>query len=103
MRNSLSKHYLDTSKIPNLVLVGLKDWIDFSTKEKKGITAQLMFQENNESVIISVKLLDKSVSDYEKYLNKSIKLENLWVVPWVRNNSNWINYSYQSDNIKGVN
>lgn len=103
MKKNFKKHYLDVSKIAKeFTVLDIKEWVDYNTKQPKGVTFQVFFSDEEESYLIPIKVLGKTLEECEKYKNNNIQFKNMFVVPWVKNGSTFVNYSYQADDIVGV-
>lgn len=103
MINKLNKHYIDTDKITQFFAVlDIKEWKDYNTGEVKGVVFQVFFRNDEESFLLPVKILGKTVEECKKFNNKNVKFKNMFVVPWVKRGSSFVNYSYQADDVIGA-
>lgn len=103
MLKRLSKHYLDMSKVTQyFTVLEIREWLDYTTKQPKGVVFEVFIRDGEEGVLLSVKIANKTLAECEKFKSKNVNFTNMFVVPWVQNGSTFVNFSYQADDIVGV-
>lgn len=96
MKNNLDRFVLDNSFLPDkFLVVGVKDWLDFNTKEPKGVSIEVLFRQE-ELTCFKVNILGEQLVNCKNLVDRNLKFNELEVIPYTLNGKSYINYSYRA-------